>query len=101
MKSGYKIFWTDHALIELKETFNYLENKWSEAEIKNLASKIDKTLELISSNPELFPLTEIKINIRRAVITKHNSLYYRPKNETIEVLSFFANRKNPDKKFNI
>jgi len=27
MKSGYKIFWTDHALIELKETFNLIGQK--------------------------------------------------------------------------
>jgi len=97
MKSGYKIFWTDHALMELRETFNYLEKNWSETEIKKLSRKIDKTLELISSNPELFSKTEIKENVRRVVITKHNSLYYRITEETIEVLSFFSNRKNPNK----
>ena len=27
MKSGYKVLWTDHAISELKETIEYLENK--------------------------------------------------------------------------
>ncbi len=38
MKSGYKIYWTDNALAELKETFEYLEKNWTEKELKNLSS---------------------------------------------------------------
>jgi len=59
--------------------------------------KIEKTLSLISLNPELFQKSSTRKDIRRAVVTKHNSLYYRNKNETIEILSFFSNRKNPNK----
>ena len=44
-------------------------------------------------NPELFQISRAKKDVRRAVVTKHNSLYYR--NKTIEILSFFSNRKNP------
>jgi len=29
MKSGYKIEWTDHALSELKQTYQYLEENWT------------------------------------------------------------------------
>ena len=30
MKSGYKILWTDHAISEIEQTIEYLENNWSE-----------------------------------------------------------------------
>ena len=35
MKSGYNVLWTDHALSELKNTIEFLENNWSEKELKN------------------------------------------------------------------
>ncbi len=30
MKSGYKIEWTDNALSELRNTYKYLEDNWTE-----------------------------------------------------------------------
>jgi len=97
MKSSYRINWTNHALKELKEVFDYLETSWTEKELRKLSIEIEKTLELISRNPELFPKTRKKRNIRRVVITKHNTLYYRKNIETIEIVSFFSNSKNTNK----
>jgi len=98
MKSGYKILWTDHAISELKETIEYLENKWTEIELRRFSAKLDHTIELISKSPEIFPVSLEKKNIRKAVVEKHNNLYYRINKNSIEIVSLFANRKNPNKK---
>lgn len=98
MKSGYKILWTDHAISELKETIEYLENNWTEMEIRKFAAKLDHTVELISKMPEIFPESFEKKNIRKAVVEKHNNLYYRINKTSIEIVSLFSNRKNPNKK---
>ena len=95
MTSGYRIDWTDHALMELAETFEYLEKNWTEREMRNLSNEIERTLSLISKNPELFQKSKINNGVRRAVIMKYNSLYYRKNNDAIEILSFFSNRKDP------
>ena len=95
MESGYRIDWTDHALMELAETFEYLEKNWTEREMRYLSNKIERTLNLISKNPELFQKSKINNGVRRAVVMKYNSLYYRKNSDVIEVLSFFSNRKNP------
>ena len=98
MKSGYKIEWTDNALKELKVTFNYLEDNWTERELSRLANELERILNLISINPGLFPVSE-KQNIRRAVVEKLNSLYFREiAGNRVEIISFFANRQNPDKR---
>ena len=98
MKNGYKILWTDFALKELESTIEYLEENWTEKELKNLALKLEETLSLISQNPDLFQKSEIKHDIRRAIILSHNSLYYRFINDQVEILSFFSNRQNPKKR---
>ncbi|WP_335965388.1 type II toxin-antitoxin system RelE/ParE family toxin [Galbibacter sp. PAP.153] len=98
MKSGYKILWTDHAISELKETIEYLENNWTERELRTFSAKLDHTIELISKTPEIFPASFQKKDIRKAVVEKHNNLYYRVSNNIVEIVSLFSNRKDPDKK---
>lgn len=55
MENGYKILWTSNALNELEDIIAYLEKNWTEREIKNFVSKLESILQLISSNPKLFP----------------------------------------------
>ena len=97
MKSGYKIVWTDHALSELEETYDYIESYWTEKELHNLSNEIERTLQLISKNPKIFQKSKLSNAVRRTVIMKYNSLYYRINNDSVEILSFFSNRKNPNK----
>lgn len=97
MESGYKIFWTDHALKELAEAYDYLNKHFTTREMRLLSKEIDKTLKLISRNPNLFPLSDFK-GVRRIVIKNFNTMYYRKKENTVEILSFFSNRQNPEKR---
>lgn len=97
MESGYKMLWTDNALNELSATYEYLEANYSDKTLKELSTEIDKILELIVQNPRLFPLV-INQEIRKVVIKKYNTIYYQLNFDTIEILSFFSNRKDPDKK---
>ncbi|OYU79418.1 MAG: hypothetical protein CFE23_14050 [Flavobacterium sp. BFFFF1] len=98
MANGYKILWTNFALSELEKTIEYLQENWTDRELRNLASEIEETLSLLSHNPNLFQASEIKKEIRRVVVAKHNALYYRVKDNTIEIISFFSNRQSPKKR---
>lgn len=98
MKSGYKILWTDNALQELEATLNYLQEKWTVKELKNLAVALEKTLQLIAQNPYIFQASVEKKEIRRAVVLNLNTLYYRISENRIEILSFFSNRQSPKKR---
>lgn len=98
MKSGYEILWTDNAFRELEKTITYLEENWTEKELKNLASKLDHTLNLISLNPFLFQVSDSKKEVRRAIVSTLNTLYYQIKDDKIEIISFFSNRQDPKKR---
>ena len=97
MKSGYRVVWTDHALIELRQAISYLEQNFSDREIQQLASKIESTLSLIATQPAMYPASPQRKGVRRAVIMRFNTLYYRVEGQQIEVISFFSNRQDAEK----
>ncbi len=97
MKTGYKVVWTEHALGELRQTVSYLELNFSEHEVQQLANKVESVLGLIATQPSMFPESSRRKGVRRAVILRFNSLYYRVKDRQIEILSFFSNRQDPKK----
>lgn len=97
MKSIYKIIWSDEALVNLKNIINYLENHWTEAEIKKFAKLLDKHLNLLQDNPFLFPKSTQLSGLRKSVISKQTSIYYQIVQNKVHIISLFDNRQNPQK----
>ena len=96
---AYKIVWAPKAVYTFDAIISYLQDCWTEKQIKYLVERTGKTINLISLNPYLFRVSE-KENIHEVVITKHNLLYYQinSKEKTIELLAFFDTRQHPQKK---
>lgn len=86
-----------NALSELEQTIEYLQNNFTDKEIKKLVHKLESITEIISQNPNIFPNSEGK-NIHKAVILEFNTMYYRVRKGNIEILSFFSNRQSPQKR---
>jgi len=98
MKNGYKILWTNHALSELQKTIKYLEDYWTEGDVANFAVKLENTILLLSRSPKIFPKSDVKEGIRRVIVAKHNTLYYKIVDKNIIILSLFSHRQDPSKK---
>ncbi|MEQ1764716.1 MAG: type II toxin-antitoxin system RelE/ParE family toxin [Pyrinomonadaceae bacterium] len=96
MKSGYRLLWSDKALEELRRTFAYLEENFSDLEIRRVTAKLEFTLKLIVQNPFAFPHSQKSQGMRRALVTRHNTIFYRISRNQVEILSFFSNRQDPD-----
>jgi len=97
MKNTYKIIWSDEALNGLRNIIEYLEFKWTEKEIRKFAKLLDKRLGLIQKNPLLFPQTTKSIDIRRSVLTKYVTIYYKIREHDITLISIFDSRQDPAK----
>ena len=97
MQSGYKLFWSDRALDDLQNILDYLNEKWTQKEIRNFVRRLDKRLELISGNPRLFPKTVKRRNIRRSVLTKHTVIYYEATENSVTIVTLFDPRQHPKK----
>ncbi len=97
MKSGYRITWSRESSENLDQIITYLESYWTKKEIRIFFAKLDKTVLIISSYPELFPLTNKRKNIRKCVLSKQISLYYQIGKDDIFIVSLFDNRQSPNK----
>lgn len=97
MKNTYKIIWSKRALNNLAKIISYLEENWTEREIRNFAVKVDRCVAILEKNPEAFPKSWIKPDLRRVVITKQNTLYYSVKGNIIFLVNIFDTRQNPKK----
>lgn len=95
MKSIYKVIWSEEALKNLKEIIDYLEENWSQKEIRKFASLLDKQIHLIQNNPQLFPESEILQNLRKSVLSKQVSIYYEVVENEIHIVTLFDNRQDP------
>ena len=91
------IIWSPQSEKDLEKILDYHAIEWeADVSIKFL-NLVDSLLRQISRNPKQYPLIHKKLNIRKCVITKHNSLYYRNRRSAIELLRIYDNRQDPDK----
>ncbi|MBI2968167.1 MAG: type II toxin-antitoxin system RelE/ParE family toxin [Bacteroidetes bacterium] len=95
MKNGYKIVWSNEARDNLSQIIDYFEEKWTERELKKFFQRLEKIINLISQNPRLFMLTKKRKNVRRCVLSKQTSIYYKFDSERIFIITLFDNRQNP------
>jgi len=90
-----KVEWTSNAKIELSQILDYIDEKWTERELKNFAVLLEKNISIIVSFPYIFPASSQNSNVRRCVVSKQTSLYYKVEEDRIVILSLFDNRQNP------
>jgi len=93
----YKIFWTEEAISNLEEIIEYLYTRWTKREVDNFKAKLSKQIDLISTNPKLFPVSTFQHRLRKAVLSKQTSIFYEVKNDTIYLVYIFVNYKSTDK----
>jgi plasmid stabilization system protein ParE len=92
-----KIIWTPLASTDFENILEYLSNNWSILISINFLESFDHIIEIILENPSIFPFSNKKLGIRKCVLTKHNTLFYREVDNTIELLRVFDTRQNPQK----
>ncbi len=89
-----KVVWSPEAEFQLKEAVDYLEYKWTEKEIKKLFQKVEKSISIISNNPEMYKNSQRILNTRECVVSKHYSIFYTFDNEFVNIITFWNNAQN-------
>jgi plasmid stabilization system protein ParE len=92
-----KIQWTKRAEKSFDKIVEYIEEEWSEASAKKIVRKTDKLLGQIAENPEMCPAIEGKEKVRKGLVTKQTSVFYKIMDNFIRLITFWDNRRDPDK----
>jgi len=92
-----KVKWTNQASNSLEDLINYLEIHWSMREIKNLETKLAKTIAIISGHPDVFPASKSFPRLRKALVDKNNYLIYKydKDEESIVIVHFRGTKQKP------
>ena len=90
------IVWTERSLLNAILVKEYLSSNFSRKEIDNFFSLLEAFEISVCAFPELYPPSGIKKNIRRVVLSKVLSAYYRIHKGQVEVLALLDNRCDID-----
>ena len=91
------IIWSPLAVNDLENLLDYLHQSWNEQVVLRFITEIETLLSNISKHPKQFPLVNKKRKVRKCVVSKHNTLFYRESKNGIELLRIFDTRQNPKK----
>jgi plasmid stabilization system protein ParE len=91
-----KIQWTKRAAESFDNIVNYIEENWSENSAKSFVQKTYKLLDQIAENPDMCQQIQGK-DVKRGIITKQTSLFYRVMDNNIRLITYWDNRRNPKK----
>ncbi len=91
--------WSGRAKTDFSSILGFLYHNWSEKEAQNYIDEVKRlTTILEKGNVEFRKTRYAKIHV--AVISEHNSIYYRILSKTrIEIVRIWDNRQNPKELF--
>jgi len=95
------VVWNRKASNKFNAIISYLQNEWGDNVTQNFVVKTYQIIEFISQYPEMGTLEDHEKQIRCFVITKHNTMFYRIDGKRLIILTFFDNRRHPQKRSDI
>jgi plasmid stabilization system protein ParE len=86
---------SNRAMKKLDSLLVYLEKEWSTKVKQDFILKLDKALKQIQKLPDSFPESEKIRGLRKCVVTKQTTVFYKYSETAINVVTIFDNRQNP------
>lgn len=82
---------------KLDKLFEYLTTEWSIKVKTDFVKKLDSSIQIIKNQPEIFPESRKGKSLRKCVITKQTTLFYRYTSKRINIVTIFDTRQNLNK----
>ena len=90
-----QIVWSPLAERDFTNILEYLNKNWDEKVTNNFIDLTEEMIRQISVNPRQFPVIYKKEKIRKCVLTKHNTLFYRYGKSRVEILRIYDTSQDP------
>jgi plasmid stabilization system protein ParE len=94
-----EIVWTKRAITGFDRIINYLQEHWTDKEIRNFIRQSQEFFDLLKQYPELLEKTAKHKYVHRGPINKHTILTYRikPRKKQIELINIRLSKQKPEK----
>ncbi|WP_426667524.1 type II toxin-antitoxin system RelE/ParE family toxin [Mucilaginibacter sp. McL0603] len=84
---------------EAEETYDavvtQLRQRWGDRFVVKFEIKVLKCLDTITTTPYIYPVTEENTGIRKCLLHKNCSMFYKVYDEAILIVCFWDNRQDP------
>lgn len=92
-----KVFWNKFAKADYYQIIDYILSNWGETSAQDFIDQVDKIESMLESGNVDFEATNRK-NIRRCVLSKQVTLFYKTYgNHSVELLRFWNNYQDKKK----
>jgi len=92
-----QVIWSPLSEKDFEKIIDYLKRDWDNKVVEKFIDITDQLIYQISINPKQYPIINKSKRIRKCVITKHNTLFYRDRKDYIDILRIFDTRQDPGK----
>lgn len=90
------IIWSPLAESDFSSILDYLQINWGNKVVTDFISITESAVVQIAVNPKQFPVINKQKHVRKCVVTKHNTLFYRERKKYIDILRIYDTRQNPN-----
>ncbi len=97
MASHRHVKWSSSAKVDIGNISDYIMLEWGISVLTRFLIKLDRIIYQISLHPTQYPEINTELKIRKCVVTKQNTLFYKIKGETIEIVRIYDTRQDPGK----
>lgn len=87
------VVWTENSEYTLNEIIEYIELNFGLLVAQDYYYDVISVVNSISSKSEIFPIYQLKTQVRKAVINKKTILYCKTLSDSIYLLGFYDTRK--------
>ena len=91
------IIWSPLSEQDFLSLLDYLRDNWDTSVVQKFISITDEIVGQISHHPKQFPIINKGLKVRKCVLTKHNTLYYREMKNHVDILRIYDTRQDPKK----
>lgn len=90
------VIWSNRASFKYEEVLSYLIENWTIKDAQHLVQLTSSIIKKIQKNPSLFKISSRYNYLRKAKVTKHNSIIYQVDENEIIIIDYLDNRtENP------
>jgi plasmid stabilization system protein ParE len=96
MEKNREVIWSLQAKLDLLESLDFIQANWNEEIAQRFLNSITHKITLLTDFPLMGRAVKYPKNCRKVLIKPYYLLFYRFREDRIEIIRLFDGRRNPE-----